>query len=124
MAHEYQIYIAHKILSAWAQCLILDLVSKYVPSKNNEIFNIMNLLEDRLQHVNSVFILAKINVFLHLTISMVDVHQKVSFENEFNVNNVLFIKHLRMENLTAILVIFVWYSNFGWLLPHNRNLDA
>ena len=96
----------------------------YVPSKNNEIFDIMNLLEDRIQHVNNVVILATINVFLHLTISMADVHQKVSFENEFNVNNVLFIKHLWMENLTTILVIFVRYSNFGWLLPHNRNLDA
>ena len=81
MADEYQIYTAHKILSAWAQCLILDLVSKYVPSKNNEIFDVINLLEDRLQHVNSVVILATINVFLHLTISMTDVHQHVSFEN-------------------------------------------
>nr|ATG71013.1 AP4B [Cupressus duclouxiana] len=63
--------------SEWAQCLVLDLVSKYVPSENSEIFDIMNLLEDRLQHANSAVVLATINVFLHLTISMADVHQQV-----------------------------------------------
>uniref|UniRef100_A0A0D6R438 Beta-adaptin-like protein n=1 Tax=Araucaria cunninghamii TaxID=56994 RepID=A0A0D6R438_ARACU len=63
--------------SEWAQCLILDIVSKYVPSEGNEIFDIMNLLEDRLQHANSAVVLATINVFLHLTISMADVHQQV-----------------------------------------------
>ncbi|KAH9300632.1 hypothetical protein KI387_012215, partial [Taxus chinensis] len=65
-----------KEFSEWAQCLILDLVSKYVPSESSEIFDIMNLLEDRLQHANSAVVLATINVFLHLTISMADVHQQ------------------------------------------------
>eukprot|EP00252_Welwitschia_mirabilis_P020113 TRINITY_DN4851_c0_g1_i1.p1 TRINITY_DN4851_c0_g1~~TRINITY_DN4851_c0_g1_i1.p1 ORF type:complete len:844 (-),score=200.12 TRINITY_DN4851_c0_g1_i1:295-2826(-) len=66
-----------KEFSEWAQCLILDLVSKYIPAESNEIFDIMNLLEDRLQHANSAVVLATINVFLHLTISMADVHQQV-----------------------------------------------
>jgi vesicle coat complex subunit len=63
--------------SEWAQCLILDLVVKYIPSESSEIFDIMNLLEDRLQHANSAVVLATINLFLHLTISMADVHQQV-----------------------------------------------
>eukprot|EP00271_Cylindrocystis_brebissonii_P008450 TRINITY_DN22760_c0_g1_i1.p1 TRINITY_DN22760_c0_g1~~TRINITY_DN22760_c0_g1_i1.p1 ORF type:complete len:662 (-),score=187.19 TRINITY_DN22760_c0_g1_i1:319-2133(-) len=37
----------------------------------------MNLLEDRLQHANSAVVLATTKVFLHLTLSMADVHQQV-----------------------------------------------
>lgn len=66
-----------KEFSEWAQCLVLELVAKYVPSDSNEIFDIMNLLEDRLQHANGAVVLATIKVFLHLTLSMTDVHQQV-----------------------------------------------
>ncbi|XP_073007246.1 beta-adaptin-like protein A [Typha latifolia] len=72
-------YLLNRIreFSEWAQCLILDLVSKYIPSDSNEIFDMMNLLEDRLQHANGAVVLATIKVFLHLTMSMTDVHQQV-----------------------------------------------
>jgi len=63
--------------SEWAQCLVLELVAKYVPSDSNEIFDIMNLLEDRLQHANSAVVLATIKLFMQLTLSMTDVHQQV-----------------------------------------------
>ncbi|ERM98573.1 hypothetical protein AMTRI_Chr05g66380 [Amborella trichopoda] len=66
-----------KEFSEWAQCLVLDLVSKYIPSDNNEIFDMMNLLEDRLQHANGAVVLATIKLFLHLTMLMTDVHQQV-----------------------------------------------
>uniref|UniRef100_A0A0D9V347 Beta-adaptin-like protein n=1 Tax=Leersia perrieri TaxID=77586 RepID=A0A0D9V347_9ORYZ len=72
-------YLLNRIkeFSEWAQCLVLELVSKFLPSDNNEIFDIMNLLEDRLQHANGAVVLATIKVFLHLTMSMTDVHQQV-----------------------------------------------
>ncbi|XP_074276520.1 beta-adaptin-like protein A [Silene latifolia] len=63
--------------SEWAQCLVLELVAKYVPSDNSEVFDIMNLLEDRLQHANGAVVLATIKVFMQLTLSMTDVHQQV-----------------------------------------------
>ncbi|XP_058222703.1 beta-adaptin-like protein A isoform X1 [Rhododendron vialii] len=66
-----------KEFSEWAQCLVLELVAKYVPSDGNEIFDIMNLLEDRLQHANGAVVLATIKLFLQLTLSMTDVHQQV-----------------------------------------------
>lgn len=69
-----------KEFNEWAQCLILELVSKYVPSDSNEIFDIMNLLEDRLQHANGAVVLATTKVFLHLTLSMTDVHQQVTIK--------------------------------------------
>ncbi|XP_010519911.1 PREDICTED: beta-adaptin-like protein A [Tarenaya hassleriana] len=61
----------------WAQCLVLELAVKYVPSDSSEIFDIMNLLEDRLQHANGAVVLATVKVFLQLTLSMTDVHQQV-----------------------------------------------
>lgn len=66
-----------KEFSEWAQCIVLELVSKYAPPDSNEIFDIMNLLEDRLQHANGAVVLATIKLFLQLTLSMTDVHQQV-----------------------------------------------
>ncbi|XP_024520729.1 beta-adaptin-like protein A isoform X1 [Selaginella moellendorffii] len=81
MLHSKQIVFSLlnriKDFSEWAQCLVLDMVSKYIPVDPNETFDIMNLLEDRLQHSNSAVVLATIKVFLQLTISMADVHQQV-----------------------------------------------
>ncbi|EPS72403.1 hypothetical protein M569_02352, partial [Genlisea aurea] len=67
-----------KEFNEWAQCIVLELVvSKYVPADSDEIFDMMNLLEDRLQHANGAVVLATIKVFLHITLSMTDVHQQV-----------------------------------------------
>ncbi|KAK1372487.1 hypothetical protein POM88_028680 [Heracleum sosnowskyi] len=66
-----------KDFNEWAQCIILEMVSKYVPPDSNEIFDIMNLLEDRLQHANGAVVLATIKLFLQLTLDMTDVHQQV-----------------------------------------------
>lgn len=66
-----------KEFSEWAQCMVLELVSKYVPMDSEEIFDIMNLLEDRLHHANGAVVLATTKVFLHMTLSMTDVHQQV-----------------------------------------------
>ncbi|KAK4364929.1 hypothetical protein RND71_016287 [Anisodus tanguticus] len=68
-----------KDFSEWAQCAVLELVSKYVPSDSNEIFDMMNLLEDRLQHANGAVVLATIKLFLQLTLSMADIHQQFIF---------------------------------------------
>ncbi|THU63540.1 hypothetical protein C4D60_Mb01t16860 [Musa balbisiana] len=72
-------YLLNRIkeFNEWAQCLVLELVAKYIPSDTDDIFDIMNLLEDRLQHANGAVVLATIKVFLHLTMSMNDVHQQV-----------------------------------------------
>ncbi|XWS70343.1 hypothetical protein CRYUN_Cryun03dG0039900 [Craigia yunnanensis] len=72
-------YLLNRIkeFSEWAQCLVLELITKYVPSDSSEIFDIMNLLEDRLHHANGAVVLATIKVFLQLTLSMTDVHQQV-----------------------------------------------
>ncbi|GJP44368.1 hypothetical protein CLOM_g3749 [Closterium sp. NIES-68] len=66
-----------KEMSEWAQCTVLDLASRYTPANADEVFDLMNLLEDRLQHANSAVVLATAKLFLHLTLAMPDVHHQV-----------------------------------------------
>jgi len=64
----------------WGQMSILELVSRYRPSgakAKEEIFDIMNLLEDRLRHSNSALVLATAKVFLKLTAKIQHVNREV-----------------------------------------------
>ena len=47
--------------------MVLDLCSKYRPANKDEMFDIMNLLEDRFKHASSSVVLGAVKVFLHLT---------------------------------------------------------
>jgi len=51
----------------WGQSIILDLCAKYKPDSQDEMFDIMNLLEDRFKHASSSVVLGAIKVFLFLT---------------------------------------------------------
>eukprot|EP00607_Mallomonas_marina_P010992 CAMPEP_0182423356 /NCGR_PEP_ID=MMETSP1167-20130531/9325_1 /TAXON_ID=2988 /ORGANISM="Mallomonas Sp, Strain CCMP3275" /LENGTH=891 /DNA_ID=CAMNT_0024602253 /DNA_START=64 /DNA_END=2739 /DNA_ORIENTATION=+ len=53
--------------SEWGLNAILDLISRYTPSSENEIFSIMNLLDPVLRSSNCGTILATLKCFLHLT---------------------------------------------------------
>eukprot|EP00672_Neobodo_designis_P018406 CAMPEP_0174832840 /NCGR_PEP_ID=MMETSP1114-20130205/3888_1 /TAXON_ID=312471 /ORGANISM="Neobodo designis, Strain CCAP 1951/1" /LENGTH=771 /DNA_ID=CAMNT_0016066707 /DNA_START=38 /DNA_END=2353 /DNA_ORIENTATION=- len=64
-------------LSEWQQVQVLQLVLKYTPANEDETFDIMNLLEERLRGSNSAVILACSNVFLHLTQNLPTVHEQV-----------------------------------------------
>ena len=66
-----------KDFSEWSQVTILEVVALYSPADKTETFDIMNALEDRLQHGNSAVVLAAVKVFLRATLSMADVHQQV-----------------------------------------------
>jgi len=64
----------------WGQMSILELVSRYRPAgakAKEEIFDIMNLLEDRLRHSNSALVLATAKVFLKLTAKIQHVNREV-----------------------------------------------
>jgi AP-4 complex subunit beta-1 len=56
-----------KNFNEWGQAVILDLCAKYTPSNKAEMFDIMNLLEDRFKHASSSVVLGAIKVFLHYT---------------------------------------------------------
>jgi AP-4 complex subunit beta-1 len=56
-----------KDFNEWGQSVILELTAKYNPETQAEMFDIMNLLEDRFKHASSSVVLGAIKVFLHLT---------------------------------------------------------
>lgn len=62
--------------SEWAQCQVLEAVSGYRPASEDEVFDIMNALDDRLSHSNSAVVMATIKLFLHLTLPMPPTHQQ------------------------------------------------
>lgn len=64
--------------SEWSQCHVLELTSFYTPSSEAEVYDILNVLEDRLNSPSSAVVLAAIKVFLHHTINMTATHQQVS----------------------------------------------
>eukprot|EP00191_Tetraselmis_sp_GSL018_P016705 CAMPEP_0177583838 /NCGR_PEP_ID=MMETSP0419_2-20121207/3549_1 /TAXON_ID=582737 /ORGANISM="Tetraselmis sp., Strain GSL018" /LENGTH=782 /DNA_ID=CAMNT_0019073283 /DNA_START=341 /DNA_END=2685 /DNA_ORIENTATION=- len=66
-----------RLFSEWAQCQVMDFVSHYRPEDEDEIFEIMNVLEDRMTHSNSAVVLAVCKLYLHITLSMPATHQQV-----------------------------------------------
>ena len=66
-----------KDFNEWSQCLVLERVARYKPDTQQETFDIMNLLEERLKHANSAVVLAATKVFLNLTQDMPAVHEQV-----------------------------------------------
>eukprot|EP00818_Percolomonas_sp_WS_P003219 CAMPEP_0117443354 /NCGR_PEP_ID=MMETSP0759-20121206/4652_1 /TAXON_ID=63605 /ORGANISM="Percolomonas cosmopolitus, Strain WS" /LENGTH=802 /DNA_ID=CAMNT_0005235327 /DNA_START=152 /DNA_END=2560 /DNA_ORIENTATION=+ len=61
----------------WQLGTILELLLKYQPKDNKEVFNIMNLLDDKLQLANAHVVLSITNVFLQFSENMPKIHQKV-----------------------------------------------
>ena len=63
--------------SEWAQCQVLEVASHYQPADEQEVYDIMNVLDDRLAHSNSAVVMATVKLFLHLTLRMPATHQQV-----------------------------------------------
>ena len=63
--------------SEWAQCQVLDVAAQYQPTDEQEVYDIMNVLDDRLSHSNSAVVMATVKLFLHLTLRMPATHQQV-----------------------------------------------
>lgn len=61
----------------WQQTQILRLVLRYTPANEDEMFDIMNLLEERLRGSNSGVIMSCAHVFLYLTQNLPTVHKQV-----------------------------------------------
>uniref|UniRef100_K3WB21 AP complex subunit beta n=1 Tax=Globisporangium ultimum (strain ATCC 200006 / CBS 805.95 / DAOM BR144) TaxID=431595 RepID=K3WB21_GLOUD len=61
----------------WGQCNILQIVARYKPVNEDEIFNIMNTLEQCLRVSNSAVVLGTAKCFFHLTERMEGIQEQV-----------------------------------------------
>lgn len=77
--HAIMLHLLNRIkdFNEWGQCLVLELTAKYRPKDENAMYDIMNLLEDRLKHSNSAVVLGTTKVFLNYTAAMPAVHEEV-----------------------------------------------
>ncbi|KAL3162975.1 hypothetical protein ABBQ32_009407 [Trebouxia sp. C0010 RCD-2024] len=66
-----------KDFSEWAQCQVLEFAAHYRPSGEQEVYDFMNVLDDRLSHSNSAVVMATVKMFLHYTLTMPATHQQV-----------------------------------------------
>ena len=66
--------------SEWAQCQVLEFAAHYRPSGEQEVYDFMNVLDDRLSHSNSAVVMATVKMFLHYTLSMPATHQQVTHQ--------------------------------------------
>ncbi|CAD8082871.1 unnamed protein product [Paramecium sonneborni] len=66
-----------KEFNEWGQATILDELAKYSPKDDKEMFNIMNLLEERLKHSCSAIVLGVIKVFMNFTKNKPQIYEQV-----------------------------------------------
>eukprot|EP00210_Caulerpa_lentillifera_P003030 g2892.t1 len=76
-AMVYKLLTMLKEFSDWHQCQVLEIVSHYRSESEQEVYDIMNILEDRLTSANTALAVAVIKVFLFLTLNMPATHQQV-----------------------------------------------
>jgi AP-4 complex subunit beta-1 len=68
--------IAHRLMQnlknfpPWSQCQLMAILVRYVPADDDDVFDILNVLDDRLKHANSGVVLAAGKLFLHFTRDM------------------------------------------------------
>jgi hypothetical protein len=55
----------------------LDLLTRYSPSNDEEVYDILNVFDDRLRHANLGVVLGAVRLFLHLTEHMPHLHKDV-----------------------------------------------
>ncbi|KAJ7388934.1 AP-4 complex subunit beta-1 [Desmophyllum pertusum] len=66
-----------KAFSGWGQSMVIELLLRYKPRNTDELFDILNLLDDRLKHPNSAVVMACIQLFIHMTKDMEDLTEHI-----------------------------------------------
>ncbi|URD76701.1 hypothetical protein MUK42_35579 [Musa troglodytarum] len=103
----------------------------YIPSDTDDIFDIMNLLEDRLQHANGAVVLATIKVYERIKAPLLTLVGSGSSEQSYAVLSHLhllfsdpsYVKKLKLEMLTAIANESNTYEIVTELCEYAGNVD-
>jgi len=56
-----------KEFNEWGQNMVLNLVARYTPKDEDQMFSIFNVLEDKLKHSSASIVLACVKVFINFT---------------------------------------------------------
>ncbi|EKX73917.1 Adaptin N terminal region domain containing protein [Theileria equi strain WA] len=98
------IYLANclKNMNEWEQCTVLEVLNTYVPSSNDELFDLMNLLDDRLKHSSSAIVLATAKCFIKWTKN--DANLQLEVINRLQVPLISLLNRTRDEIAYTLLV--------------------
>ncbi|XP_065834378.1 uncharacterized protein [Oscarella lobularis] len=66
-----------KEFGEWSQCLVMRVLARYEASDEEETYDILNVLDDRLKHVNNGVVLGAIRLFLDLTNNLFDLQEDI-----------------------------------------------
>eukprot|EP00922_Rhytidocystis_sp_ex-Travisia-forbesii_P014553 GHVS01021762.1.p1 GENE.GHVS01021762.1~~GHVS01021762.1.p1 ORF type:complete len:735 (+),score=105.88 GHVS01021762.1:297-2501(+) len=79
LTKEIAVHLLNRIkqFNEWGQCAILNLISSYSAESPQEMFDIMNILEERLKHSSSAVVLGCTKCFVELTLDKPDLHFQV-----------------------------------------------
>lgn len=73
----YQLLNRLRVLNEWQQIQVIQLCLQYTPSTEEEMFEMMNLLDERLESNNTGVVIVTSRVFFHLTQNAPAVQRKV-----------------------------------------------
>ncbi|XP_015760053.1 PREDICTED: AP-4 complex subunit beta-1-like [Acropora digitifera] len=75
--HFQHFSVRLRSFSVWGQSQVMEMLLRYQPQDTEEVFDILNLLDDRLKQPNSAVVMACIQLFIHLTREMKDIAEDV-----------------------------------------------
>ncbi|XP_015777865.1 PREDICTED: beta-adaptin-like protein A [Acropora digitifera] len=75
--HFQHFSVRLRSFSGWGQSQVMEMLLRYQPQDTEEVFDILNLLDDRLKQPNSAVVMACIQLFIHLTRGMKDIAEDV-----------------------------------------------
>ncbi|XP_033629780.1 AP-4 complex subunit beta-1-like isoform X3 [Asterias rubens] len=72
-------YLVNRLseFTEWGQCCVLQLLLKYTPQSEDEMFDMMNVVDAFLKHTNSGVCMAAVRLMLHLTTDLPDISKDV-----------------------------------------------
>eukprot|EP01132_Coremiostelium_polycephalum_P009180 gene9180-11254_t len=104
-----------KEINEWGQCIIIDTLTRYIPSNQDEMIDILNILDEKFKQSNSALVLGVIKLFLKYT------------ENDSTLYEQVFIRLKEpiitlMENSESNETAFTTLSHIYLLISKNPSL--
>lgn len=99
--------------SEWGLNTILEIVSRYKPSGDDEVFAIMNLLDPVLRTANSGSVLAALKCFFNLTRSMPELHTQIVQRSKPPILTLITGAHAEIQYMTLKHLLSILHQPFS-----------
>ncbi|EDQ89747.1 uncharacterized protein MONBRDRAFT_16817 [Monosiga brevicollis MX1] len=73
----YMLFNRLREFTEWKQCAVMNVLLRYKPASDDEVFSILNIVDERLKHSNTGVVLGAARLFLHFTAEMEDIQEDI-----------------------------------------------